>query len=79
MMNFEQARKNMVDGQIHTNGVIDPRILDAFQKTPRESFVPEALRNSAFNDEDIKVADGRYIMEPSVHARLIQALDRSNR
>ncbi len=74
-MNFEQARKNMVDGQIHTNGVIDPRILDAFQKTPRESFVPEALRNSAFNDEDIKVADGRYIMEPSVHARLIQALD----
>lgn len=75
MMNFEQARKNMVDSQIHTNGVIDQRILDAFEHTPREDFVPEQLRNSAFNDEDLRIAEGRYIMEPSVHARLIQALD----
>ncbi len=75
MMNFEQARKNMVDGQIHTNGVIDQRILEAFQTVPRELFVPEHLRNTAFNDEDLRVAEGRYLLEPSVHARLIQALD----
>ncbi len=75
MMNFAQARKNMVNSQIHTNGVIDQRILDAFENTPREAFVPEAMRNSAFNDEDLKIGEGRYIMEPSVHARLIQALD----
>lgn len=74
-MNFEQARKNMVDSQIHTNGVIDQRILDAFERIPREEFVPEFMRKSAFNDEDLKIAEGRYIMEPSVHARLIQALD----
>ncbi|MBL4805470.1 MAG: protein-L-isoaspartate O-methyltransferase [Alphaproteobacteria bacterium] len=75
MMNFEQARKNMVDCQIHTNGVIDKRILNAFETVPREKFVPSRLQNTAFNDEDLRVAEGRYLLEPSVHARLIQALD----
>lgn len=75
MMNFELARKNMVDCQIHTNGVIDKRILNAFETIPREKFVPSRLQNTAFNDEDLRVAEGRYLLEPSVHARLIQALD----
>lgn len=75
MIDFQQARKNMVDSQIHTHGVIVPALLQAFEDTPREAFVPEPYANMACNDEDIPLGDGRYLLEPSVHARMIQALE----
>ncbi len=75
MADFQQARKNMVEGQIHPNGVIMPELLEAFETTPRELFVPSDYKNLACNDEDIPLGGGRYLLEPSVHARMIQALE----
>ena len=43
MNSFQQMRKNMVDGQIHPAGVIDPRVLENFESVPREEFVPSDL------------------------------------
>ena len=74
-MDYQKARTNMVDGQIHTDGVIVPEILNAFETTPRELFVAEDYKNLACNDEDIPAGEGRYILEPSTHARMIQALE----
>ncbi len=70
-----QARKNMVDSQIHTAGVISEPLLEAFRTVPREMFVPEQLRGVAYIDEDLPLGDGRYLMEPSVLARMLQAAD----
>lgn len=42
---------------------------------PREAFVPPHLRGSAYVDEDLPIGDGRFLMEPMVLARLVQALD----
>ena len=77
MSDYAQARKNMVDCQIHPFGVIDDRILNAFEATPRENFVTQAKKSVAYNDEDlfIDAGHGRYILEPSVHAKMIQSLD----
>lgn len=75
MADPQKARKNMVDGQIHTHGVITPEILQAFESVPREQFVPELFTKNAYNDEDIPLGHNRYLMEPAVHARLIQALE----
>lgn len=75
MINYQQIRKNMVDGQISTNGVIVPEILEAFKNTPRELFVPEKYKDLACSDEDIPLGQGRFILEPAVHARMIQALE----
>ncbi len=75
MADFQQARKNMVDCQIHPNGVITPDLLEAFEQTPRELFVPDEYQKMACNDEDIPLGHGRYLLEPSVHARMIQALE----
>jgi len=75
MADFQQVRKNMVNGQISTNGVITPKILEAFENTPRELFVPEKYKDLACNDEDIPLGQGRFILEPSVHAKMIQALE----
>ncbi|RME61896.1 MAG: protein-L-isoaspartate O-methyltransferase, partial [Alphaproteobacteria bacterium] len=66
-------RTAMVAGQIKPNRVSDQRILGVLADTPREMFVPKALRGVAYVDEDIEIAPGRYLMEPMVFARLIDA------
>ena len=71
-MDFEAARRNMVEGQIRPNRVTDPSLLSALAEVPREAFVPEALKSLAYVDEDLAVGGGRHIMKPMVLARLIQ-------
>lgn len=63
----------MVDGQIHTAGVVDERLLAAFSTIPRELFVPEKLQSIAYTDEDLDIGQGRYLIEPIVHAKMLQA------
>ncbi len=79
MTSFSQTRKNMVDSQIQTAGVISPSILDAFRNVPRETFVPEQLRNVAYGDGDLPIGGGRYLPEPIVHGRMVQAADPKKR
>jgi protein-L-isoaspartate(D-aspartate) O-methyltransferase len=69
-----EARHNMVDSQLRANKVHDDRVLDAFLRLRRELFVPPGLRGVAYIDEDLPAAPGRYLMEPMVAARLLQAL-----
>ncbi|MDP2801253.1 MAG: protein-L-isoaspartate O-methyltransferase [Phreatobacter sp.] len=79
MMDFARARRTMVDTQIRVNDVTDSRIVDALMAVPRENFVPDALRLLAYLDDDLAVKgeDGsrgaRYLVEPMVLARMIQA------
>ncbi|HZU87641.1 MAG TPA: protein-L-isoaspartate O-methyltransferase [Stellaceae bacterium] len=69
----ETARLNMVDSQLRPNRVTDERVLAAFGRIRRELFVPEPLRGIAYIDEDLPLGGGRYLMEPLVAARLLQA------
>lgn len=71
-MDYKKARQSMVDSQIHPMGVTSDAILNAFLHVPREEFVPDKLKSICYCDEDIKVAPKRYLMEPSVFARLIE-------
>ena len=73
MVDFAAARLNMVESQIRPNKVTDPRLIDAFETLPRERFVPEPLRGIAYVDEDVALGGNRYVMEPRVLARLLQA------
>lgn len=72
-MDFAAARRNMLDSQIRPNRVTDERLIDALATVPREEFVPKDLRGVAYVDEDIPLGNGRYLMEPMVMARLMQA------
>ncbi len=74
MVDYLQTRINMVDGQIHPNGVVDQRILDSFQTVPRELFVPERLRGVSYTDDDLDIGQGRYLLDPTTHAKMIQAV-----
>jgi protein-L-isoaspartate(D-aspartate) O-methyltransferase len=70
---FADARNCMVDSQIRPNRVTDPRILSAMRRLPRERFLPLNVQSLAYVDEDVPLGDGRYMMEPMVLARLLQA------
>jgi protein-L-isoaspartate(D-aspartate) O-methyltransferase len=74
-MDYATARRHMVDCQIRTNKVTDERLIEAIRSLPRERFVPEAARARAYLDDDVEIAPGRYLMEPMVTARLIQAAE----
>ncbi|HEX9449379.1 MAG TPA: protein-L-isoaspartate O-methyltransferase [Dongiaceae bacterium] len=74
-MSFAIARQHMIESQIRTNKVLDERLIEAMRDLPREAFVPEPLRARAYIDEDLPVGHGRYLTEPMVLARLLQALD----
>ncbi|WP_235898961.1 protein-L-isoaspartate O-methyltransferase family protein [Iodidimonas gelatinilytica] len=69
------VRLAMIEGQIRPNRVSDERVLDAIRTVPREQFVPKFLRGVAYLDEDLEIAEGRYLMEPMVFARLVMAAD----
>jgi protein-L-isoaspartate(D-aspartate) O-methyltransferase len=70
---FDAARTHMIDSQIRPNKVTDERVLGAFARIARELFVPEHLRRVAYIDEDLPLGNGRYLLEPMVAARLLQA------
>ncbi len=72
-MNFSAARQNMVESQLRPNRVTDEDLLAAFGVVPRELFVPAPLAGVAYVDDDIEISPGRWLMEPMVLGRLLQA------
>ncbi len=74
-MNYELARKNMVDSQIRTNKVTDPLVISALRSVAREKFVPEGKKGVAYIDDDLNIGGDRFLMEPMVFARLVQLAD----
>jgi protein-L-isoaspartate(D-aspartate) O-methyltransferase len=71
-VDYSQARVKMVDGQVRTTDVTDLALLDAMLEVPREQFVPQNRRALAYIDEDVEIAPGRFLMEPSPLAKLLQ-------
>jgi protein-L-isoaspartate(D-aspartate) O-methyltransferase len=72
MLDFSQARANMIEGQLRPNRVSDPALLAAVAELPRESFLPAPLKGIAYVDDDIPLGNGRYLIEPMVLCRLLQ-------
>ncbi len=75
MINFELCRRNMVECQLRPNKVTDEKVLLAMGSIPREVFAGTDYQGIAYVDEDIALGDGRYLMEPMVLARLLQAAE----
>jgi protein-L-isoaspartate(D-aspartate) O-methyltransferase len=78
---YSQYRQKMVDGQLRTTDVTSASVLAAMGSVPREAFVDARRRELAYIDEDIEImaengnGAGRYIMEPSPFAKLLQLAD----
>jgi protein-L-isoaspartate(D-aspartate) O-methyltransferase len=73
-MEVEQARFNMIEGQIRTWDVLDQRVLDALAAVKREEFVPAQYRSLAFADMELPLGHGEVMLEPKLEARMVQEL-----
>ena len=72
MADYATQRFNMVETQVRTNDVTDPRIAAAMGAVPREKFVPAARRATAYADVPVEVARGRFMPDPRTFGKLLQ-------
>src|SRR3954468_13462098 len=74
-MTFAAARTRMVERQLRRRGIEDERVLEAMGEVPREAFLPEGLRDRAYEDSALPIAAGQTISQPWIVAAICQALE----
>jgi protein-L-isoaspartate(D-aspartate) O-methyltransferase len=68
---FQAMRHAMVQSQLRTNAVSDPRVVTAMARVEREKFVPEDVRRLAYRDTAVAIGNGRYINVPIATGKLL--------
>ncbi len=61
--------------ELRGQGIADPRVLDAIERTPRDLFVDEPLEYAAYNNSALPIACGQTISQPYVVAYITQHLE----
>ena len=59
---------------IRDEGIRDSRLLAAIGQVPRADFVPSALVHHAYWDEPLPIGHGQVTTQPSLVARMVEAL-----
>ena len=73
-MPLPPERTRMVERQLRGRDIVDERVLDAMERVPREVFVPEDLRDRAFDDAALPIGAGQTISQPYMVARITEEL-----
>jgi protein-L-isoaspartate(D-aspartate) O-methyltransferase len=68
----EAARAAMVARQLRSRGIADERVLRAMSTVPRELFVSDAQRSTAYADEALPIPAGQTISQPYMVARMTE-------
>ncbi|MGP6087909.1 protein-L-isoaspartate O-methyltransferase family protein [Antarctobacter jejuensis] len=79
MTDFATRRRMMVDTQVRPSDVTEFPIIDAMLTVPREAFVPRDRVEAAYASEHVDLGEGRVLLDPRVFAKLLDALNLSNR
>jgi len=67
-------RAQMVERNIAGRGVRDELVLDAMRGVPRELFLPNSLREFAYEDSPLPIAGEQTISQPYIVAFMVEAL-----
>jgi protein-L-isoaspartate(D-aspartate) O-methyltransferase len=65
ILEFETARRHMVDKQLIARGIRDPLVLAAMGKVPREKFVSVSQAQLAYTDGPCRSVKGRRSPNPT--------------
>jgi len=65
----------MVERQLRARGIEDERVLAAMGEVPREAFLPQELRDRAYEDSALPIGAGQTISQPWIVAAICQALE----
>jgi protein-L-isoaspartate(D-aspartate) O-methyltransferase len=74
-MDYGELRKRMVEEQLISRGIQNPRLLAAFSKIERHQFTPESLWSSAYADYPLPIGEGQTISQPYIVALMTEYLD----
>ncbi len=72
---YEEMRQRMIKFDIKGRGIKDRKVLEVMGKIPRHLFVKEKLRNMAYADHPLPIAEGQTISQPYVVALMTEALN----
>jgi protein-L-isoaspartate(D-aspartate) O-methyltransferase len=72
---FKAMREKMVESQIKSRGVRDPRVLSTMLKVERHLFVPKEFQNSAYSDQPLPIGEGQTISQPYIVALMTELLE----
>ena len=67
--------KRMVRHQLAARDITDRRVLAAMASVPRDAFVPEHLRQHAFDDGPLPIGHGQTISQPYIVAFMTEILE----
>ncbi len=70
---WANRRLAMVDRDLVTRGITDPRVLSAVRSVPRHVFVPPLVRPFAYDDCALPINAGQTISQPFIVALMAQA------
>lgn len=65
----------MIENQIIARGITDKKLIEAMRKVPREEFVPDAYKESAFNDGPLPIGYNQTISQPYIVALMTMELE----
>jgi protein-L-isoaspartate(D-aspartate) O-methyltransferase len=71
---MKNKRNAMVRRQVEARGVTSPDVLDAMRAVPREAFLPEHMREFAYEDAPLPIDEGQTISQPYIVAFMTEAL-----
>ena len=72
--NSTKLRQEMVEKAIIARGVRSELVLNAMRTVPREKFLPERLREFAYDDSPLPIEEGQTISQPYIVAFMTEAL-----
>ncbi len=72
---YAALRRAMVETQLRSRGIRDRRVLEAMGRVPREWFVPQEVRQDAYEDSALPIACGQTISQPIIVALMSAALE----
>ena len=75
MVEYSKLRNQMVEHQIAVRGIKSGLVLDALRTVPREEFIPENLKEFAYEDTPLPIGDGQTISQPYIVSLMLDALD----
>lgn len=71
---FAQLRQQMVQTQLVSRGIQDPRILDVMGRVPRHLFLDPMQREGAYEDSPISIGRGQTLSQPYIVAFMTEQL-----
>lgn len=67
-------RSRMVERQIRSRGITNPRVIMAMRKIPRHLFIPSPYDRSAYDDAPLPIGNGQTISQPYIVALMTELL-----